>query len=179
MKLIESFQNHANAVLLKIHASMPVQEIEAELRCKSILAPRVSQAEFEKLFWAYLSAQVSQHWKRCCLEHKVDSKEIQNLFFRTVLDDYASKKDLTSAAGYSEAMYAANAKEDQEPLVSILADFFKKLGASQSLTATEVAEPFRWLATIWEGYCNNFDNEFDDFIAYLRVQESAPNLKRG
>ncbi len=179
MKLTESFQNQVNVFLAGMRGSMPLREIETELRQKKFLALAVSREQFEQLFWAHLSAQVSQHWSRCCIEHDIDSKEVQNLFFRTVLDAYAEAKDLEGASHYSEAMYAANAEIDQEPLVSILAAFFKKIGISENLTGGEVAETFRWLAMIWEGYCNTFDNEFDDFVASLRVQGGISNLKRG
>ncbi len=178
MKLKESFQSQVNSFLLSMRGSIPIREIESELREKSIFKAVLSQQQFEDIFWAYLSALVSQRWTRCCLENRFDSKEIQNLFFRTVLDAYAEKKDLDGAASFSEAMYAANSEEDQEPLVSILAAFFKKIGMSESLTSAEVVETFRWLAGVWEGYCNHFDNEFDDFVALLRVT-AAPQAQPG
>ncbi len=179
MKLKEPFQSQVNSFLLSMRDSIPIREIERELRKKNIFKADLARDQFDTIFWAYLSALMSQRWTRCCLENRFDSKEIQNLFFKTVLDAYADKKDLEGAAGFSEAMYAANSEVDQEPLISILAAFLKKIGMSQSLTSAEVVETFRWLASAWEGYCNHFDNQFDDFTALLRVQGNVPNLKRG
>ena len=179
MNLKELFKNQVNSFLLSMHGSIPVGEIEKELREKSIFKAELTREQFDNIFWAYLSALVSQRWIRCCIENRFDSKEIQNLYFRTVLDSFADKKDLEGAASFSEAMYAANSNTEQDPLVSILAAFFKKIGMRESLTTAEVAETFRWLAGVWDGYCSHFDNEFDDFIALLRVQGNAPNLKRG
>lgn len=177
MKENNVFQIQVNAFLAAMKSSMPLSEIEGYLRTKGIVGMEVSSDDFANYFWSYLSAQVCQHWTRCCLEHSITSKETQNLFFRTVLDSYAEKKDLGSATHFSEAMYAANANVDDEPLVAILVAFFKKMGVKQSLVAGDVAEAFRWLASIWEGYCNHFDNEFDDFMAFQRVQKSTPPIK--
>ena len=92
---------------------------------------------------------------------------------------YAGKKDLDGATNFSEAMYASNAAENEEPLFAILVAFFKKLGVKESVTSGQVVESFRWLAGIAEGYCNYFDNEFDDFMSQLRVRNGDASLKRG
>lgn len=179
MKLEDSFKNQVNLTLGEMRKALPMEEIESRLRKENILEKNISTQHFENLFQAYLSALISQNWNLCCRENSIESKEINNLFFRTVLDEYADKKDLDGATHFSEAMYAANTQEEQEPLISILAAFFKKIGASQSLTAGEVAHSFRWVAEIWEGYRNSFDNEFDDFIAQLRMRDGFLKVKRG
>ena len=159
--------------------TIPVREIETYLRAQGIVAASISQAQFDAIFWAYLYAISSQRWSRCCGEQDIDTKEIDNLFFRTVLDRYAGKKDLEGAAHFSEAMYASNASEEDEPLVSILAAFFKKLGVKEAMASEKVVESFRWLASICEGYSNYFDNEFDDFMSQLRMRDTELNKKRG
>ncbi len=179
MKLNDPFQNQINSFLLAMRTSVPIHEIEKELRSKAVFNLSLSKDQFDAIFWSYLTALVCQRWTRCCLEHRFDSKEINNLFFKTVLDGYTEKKDLEGASHFSEAMYAANSQEDQEPLISILAAFFKKIGMSQTLTSAEVVKTFQWMAGVWEGYCNHFDNEFDDFVALLRVEGKLPKLKRG
>lgn len=179
MKLSEAFQNQVNVILESMRASFPLKEIEAELREKHILKNEISRADFEIIFWSYLYAQASLHWTRCCIEHAVDSKEIQQFFFKTVLEKFSGKDDLERAANFSEALYAANSQSDQEPLISIVAAFFKKIGVKETLSAGEIAHSFQWMASIWEGYCNHFDNEFDDFIAQLRMREDFSSQKRG
>ena len=169
MKLTESFQNQAQVFLAEMPIAFPLDEIEQELRHKKILKPSILSAEFKEIWQAHLKAFVSQLWSRYCIERKIDSKEAQEVFFRTVLDDYAEKKNLQGASDFSEALYAANAKAEQEPLFSILVHFFKKLGMEASIKAEDVSEPIQWLASAWEGYSNHLDNEFDDFIARLRV----------
>lgn len=179
MKYTEEFQKQVQIFLDEARRLIPLKEIEAELRVRNILGQSISFTDFEALFWPYLNAQLSQRWSRCCLEHSIDSKEIEQLFFKSVLDAYAEKKDLVGASHFSEAMYASNAKDDQEPLVSIIAALFRKTGVQESLDAAQIAEAFRWLAGVWEGYCNHFDNEFDDFIAQLRMRGNFTSAKRG
>jgi|GEM_PF-3573338 len=179
MKMTESFQNQVSVFLSGMLETMPVREIETHLRDQSIVGSALDRDQFDKLFWAYFYAVVSQRWRRCCREHHIDAKEIDNLFFKTVLDRYAEQKDLDGAANFSEAMYASNSAENDEPLVSILAAYFKKLGVTESVASGQVVESFRWLAGVAEGYCNYFDNEFDDFLSRLRMGATDTNMKRG
>lgn len=179
MKLEESFKNQVNLALSGMRVALPLQEIEARLRKESILEKSITSEKFVSLFQSYLSALISHSWNLCCRENAIESKDINNLFFKTVLDEYSEKKDLEGASHFSEALYAANSHEDQEPLISILAAFFKKMGASESLTGGQISLSFRWMAEIWEGYRNSFDNEFDDFIAQLRMRDGFSKLKRG
>ncbi|HCM43263.1 MAG TPA: hypothetical protein DIS66_08150 [Candidatus Omnitrophica bacterium] len=181
MNLTDQFYNQAKLFLSDLGSAMPVKEIEEKFREKKMIGPGLSSPDFQKIYYAYLTAQVSQRWSYCCYDQRIDSKEIQNLFFKSVLDHYAAAKDVESATHFSEALYAANSAPEQHTLISILTAFFKKVGADAGgdVTAEHTAELFHWVAGVWDGYCSHFENSFDDFLAELRLKGTLSQGKRG
>lgn len=181
MNLTEKFSKQAGAVFDDLKSAMPIQEIEEKFRSAKMLGADLSGKQFQTIYYAYLTAQISQRWVYCCRDLGIDSKEIQNLFFKTALDRYADAKDLDSATYFSEALYASNSEPDQYTLISILTALLKKVsvGKSLSVTAEGTAELFRFVAGVWDGYCNHFENDFDDFLAQLRLDGALSQEKRG
>lgn len=179
MNLTQSFKNQAQVILDDLSATFPFQDLEANFRQNKFVAVELSSEKFRALLLAFLTAQVSLKWSQACRDHGIDLKEIQNLFFKTVLDRYSEAKDLEGASYFSEAMYAANSQPDQLSLTSILTAFFKKLGVSSKTPVSESAENFRWMASVWEGYCHHFENEFEDFVVQLRLRGVVSQEKRG
>ncbi len=179
MNFTDLFKKQVTAYLDDMRVSLPVTEMDAELRSRGLWKINIEKQQFETLFWAYFYAQACQHWVLCCLNNGIATKEIRNLFFKAVLDIYGDDKNLTGATAFGEAMYAANSAENEDPMIAILTAFIKKLGVDGNLAEEKTVEAFRWLAGVCEGYRSHFENEFDDFIATMRINGMNASGKRG
>src|SRR5689334_7061808 len=106
MKLTESFQDQIKVFLSETQTAMPAEEIYRDFQQRGVLQDGFPIGKFLTLFQSHFFALVSLHWTLCCLNQHIDSKEIQNLFFKHILDFFATQKDLDAAAQFSEALYA-------------------------------------------------------------------------
>ena len=147
--------------------------------------PRLKQRAFKEFSAEYVPAKLALgcvYWVGCCAEHRLEGKELKNLFFKQVMDLFASPKSLENATRFSESLYASNADKDQSPVLGVLVHLFHKLGLEAIVKpgesdAGELNTGFTFMMEVSEALKIVFENQFDEFY-YSQETWNATNAKR-
>ena len=60
------------------------------------------------------------YWVGCCAHHRIEDKDLRNLYFKEVMSLFESPKSLENATRFSESLYASNADKEQSSILGVL-----------------------------------------------------------
>ncbi len=140
---------------------------------------------FEDFSAEYVPAKLALgcvYWIGCCAEHRLEEKDLKNLYFKQVMSLFASPKSLENATKFSESLYASNADKEQSPVLGVLVHLFHKLGLEAIVKPGEddagtLHAGFTFMMEVCEALKIVFENQFNDFFYSLETYH-APAAKR-
>ena len=109
------------------------------------------------------------YWVGCCAHHRIEDKELKNLFFKEVMGLFESPKSLENATRFSESLYASNADEEQSPVLGVLVHLFHRLGLEAIVKPGDseigqLNDGFHFMMHVNEALKVVFESRFDDFL---------------
>ncbi len=121
------------------------------------------------------------YWVGCCAHHRIEDKDLRNLYFKEVMNLFESPKSLEDATRFSESLYASNADKEQSPVLGVLVHLFHKLGLEAlvklgSNDAGVLSAGFHFMMHVSEALKVVFEAHFDDF---LYANEDLPHRGYG
>jgi len=108
------------------------------------------------------------YWVGCCAHHRIEDKDLKNLFFKEVMALFESPKSLEEAARFSESLYASNADKEESPVLGVLVHLFHRLGLEAIVKPGEddagaLNAGFHFMMHVGEALKIVFESKFDDF----------------
>ena len=125
--------------------------------------------QFSKEFVPAKLALGCVFWRGICASEGINDKEIENIFFKEVMNLFQSPQSLENATRFSESLYASNAEHEESPVLAIMFHLFHKIGlhATERLDADssekKVGEGFQFMM----GVCDAMKNAFETLFAEL------------
>lgn len=121
------------------------------------------------------------YWVGCCAGRGIGDKEFQNLYFKGVMELFASPKSLGEATRFSESLYASNVDTEQSPALGVMVHLFHKLGLEAIRKPGDDTEGmlnagFDFMMRVSEALKVAFETQFDDFMEVhedLRIKNSG------
>jgi len=134
--------------------------------------PKLKSYAFPAFCQEYVPAKLALgcvYWVGCCAHHRIEDKEIKNIFFKEVMGLFGSPKSLEEATRFSESLYASNADKEQSPVLGILVHLFHKLGLAAIVKpgdsdAGELNAGFHFMMHVSEALKIVFETQFDEFL---------------
>lgn len=150
-----------------------------------VLEPKLKNSSFVAFCREYVPARLALgcvYWAGCCAHHRIEDKDLKNLFFREVMNLFESPKSLEDAARFSESLYASNADTEQSPVLGVLAHLFNKLGLETIVKSVDdnagvMNAGFHFMMQVSEALKTAFENKFDDFY-HANEDLSIANMKK-
>jgi hypothetical protein len=123
-------------------------------------------------------------WVGCCAHHRIEDKDLKNLYFKEVMCLFGSPKSLEEATRFSESLYASNADKEQSPVLGVLVHLFHKLGLEAIIKPGDSAvgalnEGFHFMMHVCEALKVVFESKFDDFFYANEDRRVADTRKKG
>ncbi|MBI4711258.1 MAG: hypothetical protein HY767_02195 [Candidatus Omnitrophica bacterium] len=145
--------------------------------------PKLKKVAFRDFCREYVPAKLALgcvYWVGCCAHHRLEDKDLRNLFFKEVMSLFASPKSLEDATRFSESLYASNADKEQSPVLGVLVHLFHKLGLEAIVKPGEsdagvLNAGFHFMMHVSEALKVVFESQFDDFFyanADLRIADT-------
>jgi len=165
----QSFQKCAKALIDLVLKSDGHDLIYSEF---CALEPRLKSAAFEVFCREFVPAKLALgcvYWIGCCAHHRIEDKELKNLYFKEVMSLFESPKSLEEATRFSESLYASNADKEQSPVLGVLVHLFHKLGL-EAIVKPEDSDThalnagFHFMMHVSEALKVVFESQFDDFF---------------
>jgi hypothetical protein len=136
------------------------------------LEPRLKNAAFVTFCREYVPAKLALgcvYWVGCCAHHRIEDKDLRNLYFKEVMSLFESPKSLEDATRFSESLYASNADREQSPVLGVLVHLFHKLGLEAIVKPGEddagvLNAGFHFMMHVSEALKVVFEAQFDDFF---------------
>jgi hypothetical protein len=136
------------------------------------LEPRLKKNAFQEFSREYVPAKLALgcvYWIGCCAGRGIGDKELQNLYFKGVMDLFASPKSLGEATRFSESLYASNADTEQSPALGVMVHLFHKLGLEAIRKPGDDGEGmlnagFDFMMRVSEALKVAFEAQFDEFM---------------
>lgn len=133
--------------------------------------PRLARLSFAAFSAEYVPAKLALgcvFWVACCADHRLEDKELKNLYFKEVMGLFESPKSLQNATKFSECLYASNADPEQSPVLGVIAHLFHKLGLDAIVKtgredAGELNAGFSFMMEVSEALKIVFENRFNEF----------------
>jgi hypothetical protein len=121
-------------------------------------------------------------WVGCCASHRIEDKELKNLYFKEVMGLFGSPKSLANATRFSESLYASNADPEQSPVLGVIVHLFHKLGLEAMVKKEDSSETvlnagFTFMMEVAEALKIVFETQFDDFL-YARTDHGISNERK-
>jgi hypothetical protein len=134
--------------------------------------PKLKSSEFGAFCREYVPAKLALgcvYWVGCCAHHRIEDKELKNLFFKEVMSLFESPKSLENATRFSESLYASNADKEQSPVLGVLVHLFHRLGLEAIVKpgaddAGALNAGFHFMMHVCEALKIVFETQFDDFF---------------
>ena len=177
----QSFQKCAKAL---IDLTLDNEGHDLVYREFCALEPKLKSFSFKAFCQEYVPAKLALgcvNWVGCCAHHRIEDKEIRNLFFKGVMSLFESPKSLEDATRFSESLYASNADTEQAPVLGVLVHLFHRLGLAAIVKpgdddAGALNAGFHFMMHVSEALKVVFERQFDDFYDAnegLRSKEGA------
>ncbi|MEI7751613.1 MAG: hypothetical protein WCJ71_05925 [Candidatus Omnitrophota bacterium] len=136
------------------------------------VAPKLKSYAFPAFCREYVPAKLALgcvYWVGCCAHHRIEDKELKNLYFREVMSLFGSPKSLEEATRFSESLYASNADKEQSPVFGVLVHLFHKLGLEAIVKpgdsdVGELSSGFHFMMHVSEALKIVFETQFDEFL---------------
>ena len=136
------------------------------------LEPKLKSSAFGVFCREFVPAKLALgcvYWVRCCAHHRIEDKDLKNLYFKEVMSLFASPKSLEDATHFSESLYASNADKEQTPVLGVLVHLFHKLGLEAIVKpgdddAGALNAGFHFMMQVSEALKIVFEAQFDDFF---------------
>jgi hypothetical protein len=136
------------------------------------LEPRLKSSAFGAFCREYVPAKLALgcvYWVGCCAHHRIEDKDLKNLYFKEVMGLFESPKSLEDATRFSESLYASNADKEQSPVLGVLVHLFHKLGLEAIVKPGEndagaLNEGFHFMMHVSEALKVVFEAQFDAFF---------------
>ena len=165
----QSFQKCAKALIELVLASEGHDLIYREF---CALEPRLKSAAFGAFCREYVPAKLALgcvYWVGCWAHHRIEDKDLKNLYFKEVMSLFESPKSLEEATRFSESLYASNADKEQSPVLGVLVHLFHKLGLEAIVKpgdddAGALNAGFHFMMQVSEALKIVFEAKFDDFF---------------
>ena len=147
--------------------------------------PKLKAVRPVHFFQEYVPAKLAlgcAFWVGCCSSHRIEDKDLRNLYFKEVMNLFASPKSLENATRFSESLYASNADPEQSPVLGVLVHLFHKLGLEAIVKpgdddAGGLNTGFTFLMEVAEALKVVFEAQFDDFV-YAPENPRATNERK-
>lgn len=165
----QSFQKCANTLIDLVLESEGHDRIYREF-CG--VEPRLKNVTFSAFCQELVPAKLALgcvYWVGCCAHHRIEDKDLKNLFFKQVMNLFESPKSLENATRFSESLYASNADPEQSPVLGVLVHLFYRLGLEAIVKpgdsdAGALNEGFHFMMHVSEALKVVFEAQFDDFF---------------
>jgi hypothetical protein len=149
--------------------------------------PRLKQKTFKDFSLEYVPAKLALgcvYWVACCAEHRLEEKDLKNLYFKEVMALFASPKSLENATRFSESLYASNADKEQAPVLGVLIHLFHKLDLEAIVKpgesdAGELNTGFTFMMEVCEALKIVFENKFNEFINSQQLWNPPGAIRKG
>ncbi len=136
------------------------------------LESKLKSSEFVVFCREYVPAKLALgcvYWVGCCAHHRIEDKDLKNLFFKEVMSLFESPKSLENATRFSESLYASNADREQSPVLGVFVHLFHKLGLEAIVKPGEdgagaLSAGFHFMMHVSEALKIVFEAQFDDFL---------------
>jgi hypothetical protein len=133
--------------------------------------PRLKNIEFKTFCREFVPAKLALgcvYWVSCCAHHRIEDKDLKNLFFKEVMSLFQSPKSLEEATRFSESLYASNADKEQSPVLGVLVHLFHRLDLEAIVKPGEddagaLNKGFHFMMHVSEALKVVFEKQFDDF----------------
>ncbi len=165
----QSFQKCAKALIDLVLESEGHDLVYREF---CALEPKLRSLTVETFCREYVPAKLALgcvYWVGCCAHHRIEDKDLKNLFFKEVMNLFDSPKSLEDATRFSESLYASNADKEQSPVLGVLVHFFHRLGLAAIVKPREddagaLNAGFHFMMHASEALKVVFEAQFDDFF---------------
>ncbi len=159
------FKAFAEEKIAAIYAQNDVDEIYALLCKKNSSFSNYSKEAFEFEFVCLRLAIDCIGWINGCRENHISDKTLQNTFFKSVMDSFASPKLLPLAAGFSDYLYSPDGTRKSDETFSLVVILFKRLEGRQKKSAlrtekSDLTGCVKAMVEITESIRMSFENEF-------------------
>ena len=136
------------------------------------LEPKLKRSDFKTFCREYVPAKLALgcvYWVGACAHHRLEDKDLQNLYFKEVMSLFESPKSLDEATLFSESLYASNADKEQSPVLGVLVHLFHKLGLEAVVKpgdsdAGALNAGFHFMMHVSEALKIVFETRFDEFF---------------
>jgi len=136
------------------------------------LEPKLKRTDFRGFCREFVPAKLALgcvYWVGCCAHHRIEDKDLRNLFFKEVMDLFQSPKSLEDATRFSESLYASNADKEQSPVLGVLVHLFHRLGLEAIVKSGEndagaLNAGFHFMMHVTEAFKVVFEAQFDVFF---------------
>jgi hypothetical protein len=150
------------------------------------LEPKLKSATFGVFCREYVPAKLALgcvYWVGCCAHHRIEDKDLTNLFFKNVMGLFESPKSLEDATRFSENLYASNAGKEQSAVLGVLTHLFRKLGLEAVVKSGDhdegtVNAGFHFIMQVSEALKVVFETQFDDFFYTNEDPRTGDTRKR-
>ncbi|MFH1209030.1 MAG: hypothetical protein V1673_05680 [Candidatus Omnitrophota bacterium] len=165
----QSFQKCAKALISLVLESEGHDLVYREF---CALEPKLRSFAFGAFCREYVPAKLALgcvYWVGCCTHHRIEDKDLKNLYFKEVMSLFESPKSLEEAVRFSESLYASNADKEQSPVLGVLVHLFHKLGLEAIVKPGEndagaLNAGFYFMMHVSEALKVVFEAQFDDFF---------------
>ncbi|MDD5226233.1 MAG: hypothetical protein PHV97_03490 [Candidatus Omnitrophica bacterium] len=180
----QSFQQCAKALIDLVLESEGHDIVYSEF---CALEPRLKSAAIEAFCREFVPAKLALgcvYWVGCCAHHRIEDKDLKNLYFKEVMNLFGSPKSLEEATRFSESLYASNADKEQSPVLGILVHLFHKLGLEAIVKpgdsdVSALNAGFHFMMHVSEALKVVFESKFDDFFYANEDLRIADTRKKG
>ncbi len=163
----KAFEKYAKSLVVEVLSTADHAMIFEEF-CKR--EPQFKDKNIALFLEVFVPAKLALgciYWNACCEDHRIEDKDLRNLFFREVMNVFQSPQSLSAATRFSESLYASNADTETAPTLAVLVHMFHKLGINTLQKNDDkketIAPSFQWLVEVGEGLRSMFENSFDEF----------------
>lgn len=165
----QPFQKSAKALIDLVLDNMGHDLVYREF---CAVEPRLKRSAFEVFCREYVPAKLALgcvYWVGCCAHHRIEDKELKNLYFKEVMALFQSPKSLEEATRFSESLYASNADKEQSPVLGVLVHLFHRLGLEAIVKPGEddagaLNAGFHFMMHVSEALKVVFEARFDEFF---------------
>jgi len=149
--------------------------------------PLLKNSTLVIFFREYVPAKLALgcvYWVGCCAHHRIEDKDLKNLYFKEVMQLFASPKSLEEATRFSESLYASNADKEQSPVLGVLVHLFHKLGLEAIVKPGDsnvdaLNAGFHFMMHASEALKVAFEAQFDEFFYAHQDLRLADMRKKG
>jgi hypothetical protein len=151
------------------------------------LEPKLKELSFAAFCREYVPAKLALgcvYWIGCCAHHRIEDKDLRNIYFKEVMGLFESPKSLENATRFSESLYASNADKEQSPVLGVLVHLFHRLGLQAIVKPGEadagaLNAGFHFMMHVSEALKVVFESKFDDFFYANEDCRIADARKKG